>query len=86
MILFSHFETEILKYSTNFFYINDYQTLYFDYFYHFVQVMYMYYLLGHRLQVEKESYVQDNQAYIDDLFKSKVPKMHISLMYIDIIT
>lgn len=34
----------------------------------------MYYLLGHRLQVEKESFAQDKPAKIDDLFKSKVPK------------
>lgn len=36
--------------------------------------MYMYYLLGHRLEVEKESFAQDKPAKIDDLFKSKVPK------------
>uniref|UniRef100_A0A8W8NYT2 Chitin synthase chs-1/2 N-terminal putative transporter domain-containing protein n=1 Tax=Magallana gigas TaxID=29159 RepID=A0A8W8NYT2_MAGGI len=35
------------------------------------QVMYMYYLLGHRLQVEKESFAQDKPAKINDLFKSK---------------
>lgn len=34
----------------------------------------MYYLLGHRLQVEKESFAQDKPAKINDLFKSKVPK------------
>lgn len=37
------------------------------------QVMYMYYLLGHRLQVEKERYANDKTTNIDDLFKSKVP-------------
>lgn len=46
----------------------------------------MYYLLGHRLQVEKESFAQDKPAKINDLIKSKVPKMQISVMYIDIIT
>lgn len=46
----------------------------FDYFYHFEQVMYMYYLLGHRLEVEKESFAQDKPDKINDLFKSKVPK------------
>lgn len=35
--------------------------------------MYMYYLLGHRLQVEKERYANDKTTNIDDLFKSKVP-------------
>lgn len=33
----------------------------------------MYYLLGHRLQVEKERYANDKTTNIDDLFKSKVP-------------
>lgn len=75
MILFFTFRNcETLKFWTIFFYINDYQTLYFDYFYHFEQVMYMYYLLGHRLEVEKESFAQDKPAKIDDLFKSKVHK------------
>ncbi|XP_034321523.2 chitin synthase chs-2 isoform X2 [Magallana gigas] len=41
------------------------------------QVMYMYYLLGHRLQVEKESFAQDKPAKIDDLFKSKAENTFI---------
>lgn len=36
--------------------------------------MYMYYLLGHRLEVEKESFAQDKPDKINDLFKSKEPK------------